>query len=173
MNETRRKSAWQRIDTAVEYALYYVSGTLLIGIAIAVFYNVVMRYLFSSSALWAEDVPRILFLWAMYLGVAVATKRGQNLRVTFVIDRFPPLARLVLEVAMHLMVIAMIVTIVWQNRLVIELNAGIVMLSTGWSQVIRYIPLSLSGVLMALYTLHLIRRSIRDYQDSVGGGRGD
>lgn len=162
--ETAPRGFWARVDRAIELVLYYASALLLLAITAIVLYVVAMRYLFAQSPIWGEDVPRILFIWMTYIGIAVATKRGQNLRVTFILEKIPPLPRLVLELAMHAVVIAMIAAIAWASRPVIELNLGMRMLSTGWSQAVSYIPFTLAAVLMIVYTLQLMRRSVRDYQ---------
>lgn len=163
MDATRR-GFWARFDRAVELILFYASALLLLAITVIVLYVVFMRYFFAASPIWGEDVPRILFIWMTYLAVAVATKRGQNLRVTFIIERLPPRLRLGLELVMHAIVIAIIAAIAWHTQLLIELNLGIRQLSTGWSQAVSYIPFTLSAVLMIAYTLQLMRRSLRDYR---------
>ena len=86
--ETQR-TRLERADKLLEHFLYYASASLLIVLATIVFYTIVMRYVFSAAPLWAEEVPRLLFIWCTYLGVTVATKRGQNIRVTFFIEMLP------------------------------------------------------------------------------------
>lgn len=167
---------WVRFDRAVEMFLYYASALLLLAIATLVIGIVVMRYFFALSPIWGEDVPRILFIWMTYLGIAVATKRGQNLRVTFILEKVPPKPRLALELAMHAIVIAMIATIAWHSWPVIQLTLGMRQLSTGWSMAVSFIPFTLAAVLMIVYTLQLMRKAVRDYQSGhyqaglTGGG---
>lgn len=162
--DTSTRGILARLDRAVELFLYYVSAALLLAITALVLYVVAMRYLFAQSPIWGEDVPRILFIWMTYLGVAVATKRGQNLRVTFILEKLPARPRLVLELAMHVVVIAMIAAIAWASWPVLQLNLGMRMLSTGWSQIVSYIPFTAAAVLMIVYTLQLMLRAVRDYR---------
>ena len=70
------------LDDWIEKALLYLSGILLMVIAGAVFYSFALRYGFNEPPLWADEAPRAFFLWMTYLGIIVATKRGQNIRVT-------------------------------------------------------------------------------------------
>jgi len=165
---------WARFDRATELALFYASAALLLAIAGLVLYVVLMRYFFAASPIWGEDVPRVLFIWMTYLGIAVATKRGQNLRVTFVLEKLPPRPRLMLELVMHAIVIAMIAAIGWHSWPVIELNLGMRQLSTGWNQAVSYTPFTLAAVLMIVYTLQLMRKAVRDYQAAQASpdGRG-
>lgn len=160
----------QALDAFVETTLHYLAGILLIIIASAVFYAVTMRYAFNEPPLWADEAPRAFFLWMVYIGVAVATKRGQNIRVTHFIDKFTPLPRLVLETFMHILVLIMLVTLVWFNFPIIRLQAGGSMLSTGWSFIWLYAPLSVGSALMILYQARLMLRSFVDYRTATGGG---
>lgn len=128
-----------------------------------ILYAVVMRYFFNAAPSWSEEVPRVLFLWVTYLAIAVAVKQGRSLRVTFLLDRLPPLARLWLEQFMHVAIFVMLGFLVWHNVPVIELNRGTRMLATQWSDALRYWPLSVGCVLIALYQLRLVVRSFADY----------
>lgn len=169
MNESA--SLLQKIDRVIEMTLYYASGLLLITIATAVFYAVLMRYVFNEPPLWADEAPRAFFLWMTYLGIAVATRRGQNIRVTHFIDKFAPTPRLILELIMHALVLIMLVALVWYNMPVIQLQTGGKMLSTGWSFVWLFAPLTVGCVLMLFYQARLVLRSITDYQNAMAEGR--
>ncbi len=161
----------QKLDSFIEKTLYYASGLLLMIIATAVFYAVLMRYAFNEPPLWADEAPRSFFLWMTYLGIAVATKRGQNIRVTHFIDQVPPKPRLILELFMHTLVLIMLAALVWYNMPVIQLQAGGKMLSTGWSFIWLFAPLTVGCVLMLFYQARLMLRSIADYHHAVAKGR--
>jgi TRAP-type C4-dicarboxylate transport system permease small subunit len=169
MNESA--TLLRKLDDFIEKTLYYASGLLLITIATAVFYAVLMRYAFNEPPLWADEAPRAFFLWMTYLGIAVATKRGQNIRVTHFIDKFAPMPRLVLELIMHTLVLIMLVALVWYNIPVIQLQTGGKMLSTGWSFIWLFAPLTVGCVLMLFYQARLVLRSITDYHRAVAEGR--
>ena len=161
---TETKSILHRLDSLFETILFYASGLLLLTIAGSVFYAVTARYVFNEPPLWADEAPRVFFLWMTYLGIAVATKRGQNIRVTHFIDKVPPKPRLILETFMHILVLIMLVTLVWVNIPIIELQSGGSMLSTGWSYVWLYAPVSVGSALMVFYQARLMLRSVSDYR---------
>ncbi len=160
----------KRLDDLLEKALYYASGILLIIIATAVFYAVTMRYVFNEPPLWADEAPRAFFLWMTYLGIAVATKRGQNIRVTHFIDKVAAKPRMILETFMHILVLIMLATLVWFNMPILKLQAGGSMLSTGWSFVWLYAPVSVGSLLMLFYQSRLMIRTVMDYRAATGGG---
>jgi TRAP-type C4-dicarboxylate transport system permease small subunit len=160
----------QRFDHLFEKALYYISGFLLLTIASSVFYSVTMRYVFNEPPLWADEAPRAFFLWMTYLGVAVATKRGQNIRVTHFIDKFSPKPQVILETFMHTLVLIMLCTLVWYNFPILELQMGGSMLSTGWSFVWLYAPVSVGSVLMLFYQSRLMILTLLNYQAQLERG---
>lgn len=159
----------RRLDDWLESALFYLSGILLMVIAGAVFYAVTMRYAFNEPPLWADEAPRAFFLWMTYLGIVVATKRGQNIRVTHFIDKVPPYPRLLLETFMHILVLIMLVALVWYNFPILQLQSGGSMLSTGWNFVWLYAPVSVGCALMLIYQSKLMIRSWTNYKSATGG----
>lgn len=135
--------------------------------ATAIFYSVSMRYIFSEPPLWSDEAPRAFFLWLTYIGIIVATKRGQNIRVTHFIDKVPAFPRVVIETIMHLLVLVMLVSLVWYNFPVLKLQLGGKMLSTGWGFVWLYLPVSVGCTLMIFYQMRLMIKTISIYQSLV------
>lgn len=154
----------RRLDRALELSLYYLSALLMLALTGVILYSVVARYFFNAAPVWSEEVPRVLFLWATYVAIAVAVRRGQSLRITFLLERLAPGARLSAEMLMHLAIFVMLAFLVWHNRPVIELNAQTRMLATQWPDAVRFWPLSVGCVLIGLYQLRLVLRSWLDYK---------
>ena len=158
----------KKIDDLLEKALYYISGLLLIIIATIVFTAVVMRYVFNEPPLWADEAPRVFFLWMTYLGIAVATKQGRNIRVTHFIDKVAPKPRVILEIFMHCLVLAMLATLIWYSFPILKLQAGGSMLSTGWSWLWLYTPVTVGSILMLFYQFLLMIGSYQQYKAKIG-----
>ena len=94
------------------------------------FISVTLRYVFNEPPLWADEAPRAFFLWMTYLGIAVATKQGKNIRVTHFIDKVSAKPRVFLETFMHCLVLIMLGALVWYNIPILNLQSGGSMLST-------------------------------------------
>lgn len=162
-----RDTTLTRLDRVLDGLLYGFSAVLLVVIAVAVFYSVFARYVLQLPPLWAEEAPIVFFLWMTFAALAVATRRGENIKVTFFIERFGPTSRLVLELVMHALVIVMICVIFRFSFPIIELQLRGTMLSTGWSNAVSWFPVPIGMVLMALYQITLVRRSIRLYRRAI------
>ena len=154
----------KRLDRALELAIYYASALLMLALTAVILYSVVARYFFNAAPAWSDEVPRVIFLWCTYLAIAVAVRRGQSLKVTFVLDRLPPLARCSLEMFMHVSIFVMLAFLLWNNMPVIELGRQTKMLATQWSDAVRFWPLSVGCVLIGLYQVRLAIRTIQEYR---------
>jgi len=154
----------KRLDRALELAIYYASALLMLALTLVILYAVVARYFFNAAPAWSDEVPRVIFLWCTYLAIAVAVKRGQSLKVTFVLERLPPLARLWLEMFMHGSIFIMLAFLLWNNMPVIELGRQTKMLATQWSDAVRFWPLSVGCVLIGLYQIRLVLLSLSEYR---------
>ena len=57
--------------------------------ATLVFVNVVTRYVFNFSIIWAEEVSQYLMIWIAYLGAGLALREGRHVAVEMLQDRLP------------------------------------------------------------------------------------
>lgn len=159
----------EKLDHWFENALYYSTAGLLLIISCTVFYAVTLRYVFNEPPLWADEAPRVFFLWMTYIGIAVATKRGQNIRVTHFIDKIAPRPRAILETLMHLLVLMMLAVLFWYNFPILNLQSGGAMLSTGWSYLWPFSALSVGCLLMFFYQARLMIATVRTYRQATTG----
>lgn len=164
------ESLFRRADRALERLIYTISALLILALAAVIIYTVFMRYVFNATPIWAEELPRIIFLWVSYLAIAVAVSRGHSLRVMVFIERFPPAVRLWLELFMHAAIFVMLGYLIWHNQPVLELTAQTKMLATGWLDSVRHWPLTVGCALMALYQLRQVMQTIEVYRSAARTG---
>jgi TRAP-type C4-dicarboxylate transport system permease small subunit len=67
---------------------------LMASMAVLVFANVVMRYVFNQSIFWVEEFTQIQMIWVAYLGAGLALREGRHVAVDMLQDALPaPLRR--------------------------------------------------------------------------------
>ncbi|MEO1105710.1 MAG: TRAP transporter small permease, partial [Pseudomonadota bacterium] len=71
-------------------ALATFSAWLLFIIGAMLTYEVVARYFFNSPTIWAEELSRVLLIWAVFLASAGLLASRDHIRVTVLVERFPP-----------------------------------------------------------------------------------
>ena len=74
--------------------------------------QVVLRYGFSSSLIWAEETCRYLLVWASFLAVTLAYERGEIASVTMLRDALPRRAGLALAMLANLFGIVLLVVLI-------------------------------------------------------------
>ncbi len=70
----------RKIRSALAGMLVFIIGALLTLMTL----QIVMRYGFNSSLLWAEEMCRYMLIWLAFLGVAMSYERGEVAALTFV-----------------------------------------------------------------------------------------
>ncbi len=66
-----------------------LAAGLLAVMALIAFVNVINRYVFKQSLAFTEEVTVNMFVWITLLGIAIAFRRGTNLKMTNLYDSFP------------------------------------------------------------------------------------
>lgn len=79
---------------------------IISGVAVA-FTNVVARYLFDASLVWATELTIFLFLWSAFFGAAYCFKKDVHIAVTILLDIMPS------KIAKAMLIISHIVTIIF------------------------------------------------------------
>lgn len=71
------------------------------GVAIA-FTNVVARYAFDASLVWATELTIFCFLWSVFFGAAYCFKKDAHIAVTIVLEIMPSRIQKVMLIISHL-----------------------------------------------------------------------
>ena len=73
---------WSKLEECILVALFAF-------MAVMNFLNVVMRYCFSNSFSFTEEVTITAFVWVSMVGIAVGYKRVAHLGMSFFVDNMP------------------------------------------------------------------------------------
>lgn len=147
-----------------------VAGAVLVAFTALVLYSVVMRYFFTRPPIWGEEVPKLLFVWMIFIGAGFAYFAGANIRMTVLIDRVPRGPRRLIEITMHLCVLVMLGVILWYSQPILRLTAGSTSLATGLANSWTYWPLPLGTVLLMLNEIRILFHLMRGGVDDLTEG---
>ena len=79
------------------WAEEFVVSVMLAALVLLLGMEVFSRFLLGKSFSWMEELCRYLFVWSSYIGVAIAVKHKEQLRILMLMDllkiRFPKLVR--------------------------------------------------------------------------------
>ena len=73
--------------------LGWLAGVLMALLTIAVFLQVILRYVAKSGIEGLDEAPRYLFVWLVMIGAAAAMYRGEHTTLEFFRDKLTPRGR--------------------------------------------------------------------------------
>jgi gluconokinase len=129
--------------------------------ALVVFVNVVLRYGFGSGIAASEELSRLLFVWVVFLGAAVAYPAGEHMAFTSLAAalRRRPRAFMALTALIRLLVIAACVMLAWGawQQVLVGLDSHSVVL--GYPTALLPLPALLCALVIGLAAaIELVRR---------------
>jgi TRAP-type C4-dicarboxylate transport system permease small subunit len=146
------------------------AGAILCGLVLTVFtalvlYSVGMRYLFSAPPMWGEELPKLLFVWMIFIGAGLAYFSGQNLRMTGLIEKVPAGPRRCIELVMHGFAVIILLAILWYSVPIVELTSRTSSLATGLPDAWTFVALPIGALLLLAHEVLRIRRLLRGSVD--------
>ena len=118
-----------------------------------VFLGVWSRYVMRATFQWYDEVARLCFVWMIFLGAAVAVRRGAHFRLHLVIDRLGPTARRRVDLLVTLIVIAFAAVLVAGGLAIAPLARRQVTDALEISMLWFYGALPVGGALMIVFAL--------------------
>ena len=149
--------------------LDWVAAVLLAATVLLSFIQVIARYILLISTPWTEELARLFFVWAVFLGAAIGVKRNLHTRVDFLFVRLPPRAAALLLSVMDLLLAGLaIVMVLYGGQLFFSTQADH-STSLGYPRNWFYVPVPLSGILMLCYLLPGIARRLSSGRATPAG----
>ena len=78
----------------------FFAGTTMLAIVIIITAQVIARYVFNSSLIWAEELCRYILIWQTFLLIGATYGRGELVAVEIVPELLTPILRLALKMIM-------------------------------------------------------------------------
>jgi TRAP-type C4-dicarboxylate transport system permease small subunit len=82
-------AAVDRVSFSLNSCAEFVLWVLVALTIVTAFVQVVFRYGLDSSLSWSEELARYLFVWIIFIGTSVATRRRQHIFVEVFVAHMP------------------------------------------------------------------------------------
>ncbi len=147
----QRHLKWRALDR-LELVLMILCGALCFGFSVSVTADIVTRTI-GHPWLWLQEVTSTLFIYAIFIGAAAATRRNDHLYLTAIADAMHGTPRLIIEVTIRLIVLAVAACLIWYGYINYLRGFGSFRLPSGTPIASLYAIIPLSGILIALFTV--------------------
>jgi TRAP-type C4-dicarboxylate transport system permease small subunit len=149
--ERQRHLKWRAFDV-LELALMILCGLLLFGFATTVIFDIVTRTI-GHPWLWLQEVTQTFFIYAIFVGAAVATRRNDHLYLTAVADALHGRPRLVAEIVIRLVVLGVACCLVYFGYLNFLRGFSSFRMPSLTPIASLYAAIPFAGALIALFTV--------------------
>ncbi len=156
----QRHLKWRALDP-LEMILMIICGITLFGFSLSVLADIFTRSI-GHPWLWLQEVTSTLFIYGIFVGAAVATRRNDHLYLTAFADALHGRQRLIIELAIRLIVLAVALCLVYYGYINYLRGFGSFRLPSNTPIASLYAAIPLCGALIALFTLEQIVNGCRN-----------
>jgi C4-dicarboxylate transporter DctQ subunit len=107
-----------------------ILGMLLIIITIIIFFQIIMRYVFSSAMSWPEELSRYCLICSTLISLSYCIKKNIMLRVDIVVGLFPKKVHTVLDTCIDIISLGLYSYLFFYSFEVVKLSYNSMQLST-------------------------------------------
>lgn len=137
---------------------------LMASMAVLVFANVLMRYVFNQSIFWVEEFTQIEMIWVAYLGAGLALREGRHVAVDMLQDLLPASLRKVVRSFIALTMALFLITLFVLGLQIAEFTWGQETPAMGLPAGLPYLGIPIGAVAMLLHLLLFWRQFVsRDF----------
>jgi TRAP-type C4-dicarboxylate transport system permease small subunit len=80
----------------------FFAGTSMLAIVVIMITQVIARYVFNASLIWAEEVCRYILIWQSFLLIGIAYHQGELIVLDMLPAKLSPVTRLLIRVIVAL-----------------------------------------------------------------------
>src|SRR3954451_18815026 len=158
--QRHRHLKWRSLDW-LERLLMILCGLLCFGFSLSVTADIVTRTI-GHPWLWLQEVTSTLFIYAIFIGGAVATRRNDHLYLTAISEAMHGTPRLIVEIIIRIAVLGVAFCLIWFGYINYIRGFGSFRLPSGTPIASLYAAIPLSGALIALFTVEQLVNGIRN-----------
>jgi len=155
----QRHLKWRALDK-LELVLMIICGITLFGFSLSVTLDIITRTI-GHPWLWLQEVTSTLFIYGIFVGAAVATRRNDHLYLTAVADALHGRSRLVVELIVRITVLIVAACLVYYGYLNYLRGFGSFRLPSMTPIASLYAAIPLSGALIFLFTVEQLVNGCR------------
>jgi TRAP-type C4-dicarboxylate transport system permease small subunit len=151
---------WRAFDR-LELVLMTICGLLCFGFCMSVMADIVTRTI-GHPWLWLQEVTSTFFIYAIFIGAAVATRRNDHLYLTAISEALHGAARLIIEIVIRLVVLGVAACLIYFGYINYLRGFGSFRLPSGTPIASLYAAIPFAGALIALFTIEQLVNGIRN-----------
>ncbi len=158
--QRQRHLKWRSFDR-LELILMIACGVLCFGFSLSVTADIVTRTI-GYPWLWLQEATSTLFIYAIFIGAAVATRRNDHLYLTAISEAMHGTPRLIVEIIIRMVVLGVALCLIWFGYQNYIRGFGSFRLPSGTPIASLYAAIPFCGALVGLFAIEQLVNGIRN-----------
>src|SRR5215467_4502137 len=163
--QRQRHLKWRCFDV-IETSLMVLCGLSLLGFSTTVTLDIVTRTI-GAPWLWLQEVTSTFFIYGIFIGAAVATRRNDHLYLAAVGESLSGRPRLIIEVGIRLVVITVGLFLAWYGYINFLRGFSSFRMPSMTPIASLYAAIPISGALIALFAFEQLVNGWRNGFESA------
>lgn len=134
---------------------------------IVIFAQVIMRYVFSNSLSWSEELGKFLFVWLSWFGISIGARRGEHIKITMFTDRLSFVPAQYMNILSELIVLGICAVTAYYGMVLVQTQAHVrfagIKISMAWG----YASVTVGCVMMIVRNILSILQSVEALRTGV------
>ena len=122
--------------------------------------EVTLRYLFSHSMIFTEELSRYLMVWIVFLGSALAIRDGSHIRIQILVNRLGPRLQQIVKLAAYALIIAFLIFITVEGLKILPRQLQQMCITIDISLFYFYLAIPVGSILMIIFLLPVIGQAL-------------
>jgi len=156
----QRHLKWRALDR-IELILMVACGLVMFGFSVTVCLDIVTRTI-GRPWLWLQEATSTLFIYGIFIGFAVATRRNDHLYLTAVSESLHGRLRVAAEIVIRVVVLSVAVCMVYFGYVNFMRGFGSFRLPSNTPIASLYAAIPMAGALITLFTVEQIVNGLRN-----------
>jgi len=148
-----------RLGGALDRLVITLLSAAFAGLVVTVGLQVLARNVLKIPLIWTPDVAQILFTWLIFVGAALAYRRGAHYAIDLVPDGMPRLGR-ALDLVSDAAALLVVFVMVRYGAMLTEMRASGEIASLGISAAWGYLAIPVGGALTGIFLLEKVVRDL-------------
>ncbi len=132
--------------------------------------QVVFRYVFNGSIVWANEAVTLILVWMVYVGAALAIHDDEMVAIVIFVQRLGSKGRIAIRLIVDAVLVSFVSVMIYINQSVLELSSStpmpVMRIAKSWS----HLSLSIGFLICVLFLAKNIVDTLRSAPPASGGG---
>ncbi|UOR11363.1 TRAP transporter small permease [Halobacillus amylolyticus] len=136
-----------------EKSVSFLTIILFIAMTIMVFTQVVLRFVFDSSIIWAEEFSRYAMVWLAFLGATIGIRHEEHTRIDFFLKLLPKKLKKLMEIVNKILCVIFLGVITYYSIIMFESTFSLLTPAMKIPIGLVHSILPATGIIMIVYIL--------------------